>query len=93
MRGWSYRSYKSYKSHLIAGPNAPREPARRHAAPVCALSPFRLPLALSPFRLPLAFLATEAATRDDRAVDAYSGRANARAEVRSRNSPVLVRAF
>jgi hypothetical protein len=35
-------------------------------------------------------LATEAATRDGSALDAYSGRAHARAEVRSRHSQILV---
>jgi hypothetical protein len=35
-------------------------------------------------------LATEAATRDDSALNAYSGRAHARAEVGSRNSQILV---
>jgi hypothetical protein len=36
------------------------------------------------------FLATEAATRDYSALDAYSGRTHASAAVRSRNSQVLV---
>ncbi len=53
-------------------------------------SPFRR-FAHTPFRLsPLPALATEAATRDYSALDAYSGRTHASAEVRSRNSQVLV---
>jgi hypothetical protein len=82
----TYQSYESHRSHPFSEPWDLSLPLA--VVTPQAPSPTR-PVAVSPYRSSPA-LATEAATRDGSALDAYPGRAHARAEVRSRNSQILV---